>query len=181
MEELQDKMWNHCSLPDIFNSIKRGKRHKKGDHTQGSVPYVSSTESNNGVDSFIEAKKGTRSFENCISLANSGSVGAAFYEPFEFVASDHVTSLQKVDASPSEYLFLATSIMKQRKNFDFNREINESRVNKMQVMLPVSENGEPDYAFMENYVSEMRGGLSCVIKPSSKPNLQNWNTLRSQL
>ena len=135
MEALQDREWAAVALPSVFENIQRGKRYKKQDHTQGVVPYVSSTECNNGVDSFIEDKQGTRCFKDCISLANSGSVGVAFYEPFKFVASDHVTSLKKIGATENEYLFLSTSVMKQKKNFDFNREINESRVKKMQIML----------------------------------------------
>ena len=158
MEALQDREWAAVALPSVFENIQRGKRYKKQDHTQGVVPYVSSTECNNGVDSFIEDKQGTRCFKDCISLANSGSVGVAFYEPFKFVASDHVTSLKKIGATENEYLFLSTSVMKQKKNFDFNREINESRVKKMQIMLPVDGCGKPDYGFMESYVLSKRGG-----------------------
>ena len=38
--------------------------------------------------------KNVRIFSNCLSLANSGSVGSTFYQPFKFVASDHVTKLE---------------------------------------------------------------------------------------
>ena len=48
----------------------------------------------NGVDNFIANDKGVRCFENCLTLANSGSVGATFFHHYRFVASDHVTALE---------------------------------------------------------------------------------------
>ena len=44
---------------------------------------------------------------------------------------------------------------KQGGNFNFNREINDTRLNKMQIMLPVSDNGEPDYEYMEQYAKNI--------------------------
>ena len=101
-----DRKWKPFFVPEIFDEIERGKRLKKADHIIGDVPYASSTGDNNGIDAFIEASEGTRVFDNCISLANSGSVGSAFYEPFAFVASDHVTHLKHNGLSKYQYLFL---------------------------------------------------------------------------
>lgn len=152
---LHEKEWGHFLIPDVFPNIQRGKRLKNADHVPGIIPYVSSTAKNNGVDDCVMATAGTRSFSDCISLANSGSVGTAFYEPFEFVASDHVTSLKREGTSKFVYLFLATTIERQGSNFNFNREINDARIKKMQVMLPVTDEGKPDYKYMEQYAKNM--------------------------
>lgn len=152
---LDEKEWGHFLIPDVFPGIQRGKRLKNADHVPGVIPYVSSTAENNGVDDYVEATAGTRSFKDCISLANSGSVGTAFYEPFEFVASDHVTSLKREGTSKFVYLFLATTIERQGSNFNFNREINDARIKKMQVMLPVTAEDKPDYEYMEQYAKNM--------------------------
>lgn len=152
---LDGKEWNHFRMPEIFGLIQRGKRLKNADHVPGIAPYVSSTANNNGVDDYIEATPGTRAFGDCISLANSGSVGTAFYEPFEYVASDHVTALKTEGMSKYVYLFLTSTIEKQGSNFNFNREINDARIKNMQIMLPVTDSGEPDYAYMEQYAKNM--------------------------
>lgn len=152
---LNEREWKDFSVPYIFQKIQRGKRLKNADHVPGIIPYVSSTANNNGVDDYIEAIDGTRVFENCISLANSGSVGTAFYEPFAFVASDHVTSLKRENTSQYVYLFLTAVLEQQGSNFNFNREINDLRIRKMRVMLPVDDNDEPDYQFMEDYMKEL--------------------------
>lgn len=152
---LDEVEWGPFYVADIFEEIERGKRLKKADHKHGNVPYASSTAMNNGIDGFIEATAGTRVFGNCISLANSGSVGSAFYEPFDFVASDHVTHLKTNGFSEWVYLFLATTVRKQSVNFNFNREINDARIKKMQIMLPTASDGKPDYAYMEQYAKNM--------------------------
>ena len=156
---LSEREWNDSAVPDIFRNIQRGKRLKNADHVPGMVPYVSSTALNNGVDDYIEATHGTRVFSDCISLANSGSVGTAFYEPFEYVASDHVTSLKCEHADKHSYLFLASVLEKQGVNFNFNREINDARVRHMRVMLPVNDGGNPDWDYMSSFAESMRGGL----------------------
>lgn len=152
---LDEKEWKHFYIPDLFSKIQRGKRLKNADHIPGKIPYVSSTANNNGVDDYVEISHGARVFKNCISLANSGSVGTAFYEPFSFVASDHITSLKMENGSKFVYLFLVAVIEKQSSNFNFNREINDLRIKKMQVMLPVNDSGKPDYAYMEQYAKNM--------------------------
>lgn len=152
---LGEKEWANFKAPEIFDLIQRGKRLKKADHIPGNVPYVSSTANNNGVDGYIEPTPRTRVFADCISLANSGSVGAAFYEPFEYVASDHVTALKGANISKYAYLFLTATIEKQGGNFNFNREINDERIKSLQVMLPINNMEEPDYEYMEQYTKNM--------------------------
>lgn len=152
---LHIKQWAAVAIPDIFGKIQRGKRLKNADHMPGNIPYVSSTANNNGVDDYVTVTEGTRVFKNCISLANSGSVGTAFYEPFDFVASDHVTHLERKNASKYLYLFLATMLEKQKSNFNFNREINDARIQKLQIMLPITGDGQPDYEYMEQYSKNM--------------------------
>lgn len=151
---LQDRDWSTFHLTELFDSIQRGKRLKRADQQQGTIPYVSSSALNNGVDGFISKANGCRVFSDCISLANSGSVGSAFYEPFEFVASDHVTHLKRKGLKKEHYLFLVATLGKQASNFNFNREINDQRIQGMQVMLPIDTLGNPDWKFMEDYIRE---------------------------
>lgn len=127
----------------------------KDNQINGDVPYVSSSSLNNGVDNFISNDKNVRKFSNCLSLANSGSVGSCFYEPFEFVASDHITHLKNIDFTPYQYLFISTMLNRLSEKYNFNREINDARIFREKVLLPIDENGNPDYSFMENYIKSI--------------------------
>ena len=155
MHNLNDREWKPFFFFFIFDEVERGKRLKKNDHIDGIRPYVSSSAKNNGVDQFIGNTEKIRCFSNCLSLANSGSVGSCFYEPFEFVASDHVTHLKKDGVSQYIYLFMATTVNRISEKYDFNREINDYRISREKIMLPVTDDGEPDYQFMEDYMKEL--------------------------
>lgn len=148
---LADKQWKSFFIVDVFDTIQRGKRLKTADHLVGEVPYVSSSALNNGVDNFVSNDKGVRKFSDCLSLANSGSVGSSFYEPFEFVASDHITHLKNEDFNKYHYLFLATMTSRLSQKYNFNREINDKRISREIILLPLNDKGEPDYEYMEKY------------------------------
>ena len=152
--KLTEKKWKAFNVNYIFPYIQRGKRLKKGDHKAGNIPYVSSTMMNNGVDNFISNKEGKR-FDNCITIANSGSVGASFYHQYEFIGSDHITAFKNEKFNKYIYLFLATIVSRISDKYSFNREINDFRISNEKVLLPVNEDGNPDYEYMEQYIKNI--------------------------
>ncbi len=152
---LDEKKWGEFFLNEIFTQIQRGKRLKKADHTKGNQPYISSTALNNGLDDYVGNSDNVRIFTNCITLANSGSVGSCFYQPFSFVASDHVTKLENQGFSKSVYLFIASIVSRLGEKYSFNREMNDTRIKREKIMLPINENNQPDYEFMENYMKNL--------------------------
>lgn len=154
-ESLSSIKWKEFQVKDIFTDIQRGKRLKNEDHISGKMPYISSSANNNGLDDYVSNKQNVRIFFNCLTLANSGSVGICFYQPFEFVASDHVTKLENINFNRYVYLFLATILSRLSEKYSFNREINNKRLEKEKIMLPVDDNGDPDYDFMENYMKKI--------------------------
>lgn len=156
IKELQKKVtenrdWKEFFVAEIFKNIERGKRLTKANQQHGNIPYVSSTAQNNGIDNFISNACNVRKYENCLSLANSGSVGACFYEPFEFIASDHVTAL-KGEYSKYTYLFIACMLNRLSGKYNFNREINDKRIKREKIYLPITLDGNPDYKYMEDYM-----------------------------
>ncbi len=154
MLSLHDREWKEFDLREVFPYIQRGKRLKSADHIDGNTPYVSSSAMNNGVDDFVSNESGVRKFADCLTLANSGSVGKTFYHSYEFVASDHVTALQSPHLNKYSYIFVATLVERLQEKYSFNREINDLRINREKVLLPVDDFGNPDYAFMEEYIRE---------------------------
>ncbi len=163
---LKDKKWGKFYLKDIFSSIQRGKRLKKGDHIAGNIPYVSSTSNNNGIDAFLGNTKNVRVFSDCCTIANSGSVGTCFYHPTIFVASDHVTQLKNKKFNRYIYLFISTVTSRLSEKYSFNREMNDNRIRREVIMLPVNEKGNPDYVFMEQYMRNVEKEKVRLFKKS---------------
>lgn len=152
---LNEKKWGAVRLIDTFDTVSRGKRLKKADHVKGDTPYVSSTALNNGNDGACGNDVDVRVFKDCLTLANSGSVGSCFYHPYRFVASDHVTALQRTGMSANVYLMLSALISRLGEKYNFNREINDIRISRERVMVPVTDSGEPDYEYMDQYAKNM--------------------------
>lgn len=152
--DLEDIEWKDFFVEELFK-VKRGKRLIKKHQIEGVIPYASSTKLNNGIDNFISNKDNVRIYDDCLTIANSGSVGEVFYHPYEFVASDHVTHLEKKGLNKYQYLFLATTLKKIGEKYSFNREISDKRLKREKIMLPVKDNEQPDWNYMEQYMKRI--------------------------
>lgn len=155
LEPLENKEWEEFFLTEIFSTIQRGRRLTKSNQKSGNIPYISSTSMNNGVDNFIGNKTNVRIFSDCLTIANSGSVGASFYQPYKFVASDHVTHLKKENMSKYVYMFISTLTNRFSEKYNFNREINDVRISREKIMLPVNKKNQPDFEYMEQYMKNI--------------------------
>ncbi|WP_281513934.1 restriction endonuclease subunit S [Phocaeicola sartorii] len=163
--KLSHSQWKAFYFTEVFTEIQRGKRLKKADHAEGESPYVSSTSLNNGVDGFIGNESGVRIFSDCITVANSGSVGSAFFHRYAFVASDHVTQLKREGLDKYAYLFMLPLISRLSEKYSFNREINDERIKREKLLLPVDDNGEIDFTFMSSFMKDVeRDILDTTLK-----------------
>ena len=181
METLHSKEWKPIPIAEKFNSFEAGKSKGLNHLTQtneGGIPYISATNRNNGTSCFIEEdcyssrllQKG-----NCIGFIKNGdgAAGYAIYKQEPFVATSDVLFGYSDWLSPSKGLFFVACQDKIENKYSHGYKRNRQHLSGDKVMLPVDENGEPDFDFMEHYVSEKWGGLLCVIKPSLKINLQS--------
>ena len=153
--KLSHTHWKAFNFTEVFTDIQRGKRLKKADHSEGTTPYISATALNNGVDGFVGNENGVRKFSNCLTVANSGSVGSAFFHQYEFVASDHVTQLKRDGLDKYAYLFMIPLINRLSEKYSFNREINDNRIKREKLILPSTDEGEIDFAFMSSFMKEV--------------------------
>ena len=173
--------WKAFYFTEVFTEIQRGKRLKKADHKVGETPYVSSTSFNNGVDGFIGNDSSVRRFGDCLTLANSGSVGSAFYHRYEFIASDHVTQLKREGLDKYVYLFMIPLINRLSEKYSFNREINDERIKREKLLLPVTDTGDIDFQFMSSFMKQIEtdilGTTLATFKNRIKDNQLNISKL----
>lgn len=155
---LQNKLksveWKEFKIGSIFE-IKRGKRLVKQEQQPGKVPYISSTAENNGIDNFITPPDYMEIHSHCLTIANSGSVGATFYHPYKFVASDHVTVLKNENLNEHTGQFIIPILNRLKDKYSFNRELNNTRLKNETIILPVNKNGEPDWSSMEDFMKQV--------------------------
>lgn len=124
--------------------------------TCGILPLVSARNVNNGYKSFVAENPRKTTFKgNCLTINNDGDGGAgiSYYQPCDMLLDTHVTALYpKQTMSYETMLFIATCITAQREKFGHGYSLNNARLSVFRIMLPATDDGVPDYAYMESYV-----------------------------
>lgn len=146
--------WKSFRLPELFN-MERGRESNMSKLTSGNVPLVSAKKYNNGVKAFVDTSRKVFEADNVITLNNDGEGGAglAYYQPANFALDTHVTALRaKQNTSRYALLFIASCLSVQHKIFGHGRSISLPRANRLSIMLPVDDNDNPNYSYMEQYV-----------------------------
>ena len=152
---LDEVEWKSFPVEDIF-TISPGKRLEKRNMLSGKMPFVSASDSNNGVTAFVDNKNKSLD-SNVLGINYNGSVCEAFYHPYECIFSDDVKRLhlkQRVD-SEALLLFMGVAIHQQKAKYEYAYKFNEQRMKRQAIMLPVDVDGKPDYEYMEQYAKNL--------------------------
>lgn len=151
--ELHAAVWKEFAYRDLFD-IKKGKRLTKQAMLEGTTPFIGSSDSNNGVTGYVGQP--AEHAGNTITVAYDGSVGEAFYQPKPYFALDSVNVLYpRFALNPYIALFLATLIRKEKYRYNYGRKWHLGRMNESVIKLPITENGGPDWQFMEKYIKSL--------------------------
>ncbi len=151
---LEGKRWGKFAIGDLFH-ISPGKRLRKEDMTEGNTPFIGASDSNNGVTAFV-SNTNTSEDSNILGVNYNGSVVESFYHPYRSIFSDDVKRfrLKVYEGNKHIYIFMKTVITQQKEKYTYGYKFNEERMKKQTIMLPVDENGQPDYEFMESFIRQ---------------------------
>lgn len=124
--------------------------------TIGTVPFIGASDSNNGVTAFVSNDNISKD-SNILGVNYNGSVVETFYHPYECLFSDDVKrfSLKNYNGNKYVYLFLKSTIIKQKKKYQYGYKFNEARMLRQKIMLPVNSAGDPDYEYMEQTTKQI--------------------------
>ncbi len=166
--------WKEFKFNEIFDIYSGFFNKKPPSSDNGIIPFIGATFFNNGVTDFYtleDIKNYSKQGEledpsldgklfvgNCITVTNNGSVGYAFYQTKPFTCSQDVNVLYLKNYKLNKCLasFLILMIEQQRVCFNYSRKWTPARMKKSSIMLPINENNELNYEFMENYINELR-------------------------
>jgi len=152
---LSEKNWGEFEIRKIFE-IKAGKRLTKSEMIKGKKPFIGASDNNNGITEYISNTNDSEDF-NILGVNYNGSVVENFYHPYKALFTDDVKrlSFKNVAGNKHLYLFAKTQILKQKSKYQYGYKFNGMRMNKQKIMLPINENNEPDYEYMENYMKQL--------------------------
>ncbi len=155
-----NKKYKYFDFSEIFE-YQRGRRLTVQNQVLGNIAYISSSAINNGIDNYITPPEYMEIHQNKMTLSNSGSVGCLFYHDYKFVASDHVTVIWIKGRELNKYLaiFLKPIFEKIKYRYNFGREISNKRLKYEKLYLPINENKNPDFDYMEAYIKELENKI----------------------
>ena len=150
LEAFKTVKWGEFEFKQIFNNIKQGRRLKKEDQKEGTIPFVMSGTTNTGVVGYIS---------NPVASFPSNSItvdifGNTFYRNFDFGAGDDtgVYWNDKENYSKDEMLFFTAAMGKSLfGKFDYGNKLRSSQSFDIKMQLP-TKNNKPDYATMETFI-----------------------------
>lgn len=161
---LYEHKWGEFLLGDEkYFSIERGDSSYVKNMISGNIPYISTTRENNGILTYVDTanRKG-----NLITLAYDGSIGACFYQKSPFFASEKIVTIDTVQYPLNECLaFFLIQILKIEAtlySYGGRKWTVEQQLKNTKIKLPLDENGDPDYEYMESYINCMNSRVQDI-------------------
>lgn len=158
-EKLGTVKWGEFKYKEVFNRIEQGRRLKKDDQIDGTIPFVMSGTTNAGVVNYISNP--VASFpKNAITIDIFGNT---FYRNYAFGAGDD-TGVYWNDTtaySSNAMLFFAVTMQKSMMGrFSYGKKLRSSQSEDFTMHLPVTDDGAIDFDFMESFIAELSAYLT---------------------
>ena len=160
MNNIDTATWKEFLVKDLFITeiyknelqVPTGASISAKDLDDGDIPKISVSGYNNGIVGYYSSKsKNFRVYNNFISVS---FLGAVFYQKNDAFLDMKVHCLKPKDVSLNEYsgVFLTTIIKRSLEKFDYGDQISSTVLPKLSLKLPVDNNGNPDWKYMEEYM-----------------------------
>ncbi|MDD7592656.1 MAG: restriction endonuclease subunit S [Peptoniphilaceae bacterium] len=152
---LDEKEWNEFVLDDIF-TVGAGKRLETRNKVDGIRPFIGATDNGNGVTGFVGNDNASKD-SNVLGVNYNGASCIAFYHPYGCIFTDDVKRLHLKNHIDDKYvlLFFTSIFAMQRVKYSYGYKFKEKRMHRQKLMLPVTDAGDPDYEYMEQYAKNM--------------------------
>ena len=161
-KKVDTREWKPFAIGELFD-VEKGKRLIKAEMKPGNIRFIGSSASNNGCTAMIGNDKNQHS-GNTITVCYNGSVGETFYQSQPFVASDDVNVLYPKFAMNQQIaLFIAPLIKSASSRYDYIDKWKKETMKADKILLPVNQNGDPDWDYMEEYMKMVQEKTEGVL------------------
>lgn len=153
-KKLNTLNWEWFNLTSLFY-VTSSRDGLVSNYIKGkSSPYISSSEFNNGITSYVDAEPANKG--NTITANRGGSVGHFFYQEEDYLATPVDVRILTPKFKLNKYigLFIITVLKLEKKKYNFSRKMGTEKLNRMKLKLP-SKGNEPDWKYMEKYIKSL--------------------------
>lgn len=121
---------------------------------EGTTPFITTTISNNGVRGYSKLKPNNEG--NVITASDTTTSESTFYQDKDFIGRSHVQKIEPrfrgFNRNIAMYIITVFRVSALGK-YDYGNKFNRKRMGGTVLKLPVTSEGEPDFGYMERYIS----------------------------
>lgn len=155
MKSLNNIEWKEFFLSEIFDIVatSSGIDKNKLINKSGNIPYVTRTDKNNGLESFVGIHDCKYSQNNNNTITIGLDTQTVFYQPSNFYTGQNIQILSNPNLNKDIALFFIPliKILLQKFNWGSNGAT-LTRLKRGKILVPINRFGEPDYEFMESFI-----------------------------
>lgn len=159
MLKLEDREWKEfdlCGINGIFTitTTSSGIDKNKLKKVEGTNPYITRTDSNNGITGFYQEQNNyKKDIGNCITIGLDTQT--VFYQSKDFYTGQNIQILRNSHMNKYIAKFLIAPLKNTVSIFNWGSNgATLKRLKRSKILLPINVKGEPDYEFMEQYIRE---------------------------
>lgn len=154
--ELDTQNWKEFKYEDIFDTIMIGKSIDLNKLEEGNINYVGRTEENNGITAKVAKYNDQEPYKgNCITVPMVGNALKSTYQEDPFYVAQNILILRSRNLNKYNAMFFNAIIRMDEFRFCYGRTLSLDRFKALTVKLPATEDGQPDYQFMEDYIKTL--------------------------
>ena len=151
---LEGVRWECFILGEVFDIKQTANGIDKINLVQGEglYPYITRSSMNNGVNMLVPLQEGYRLNDgNCIAVGLDTQT--AFYQPTEFYTGQNIQILRHERMNEYSGKFLLSPLKKTLSIYSWGGNgATLTRLRRSKIFLPVNGEGQPDWAFMEDFM-----------------------------
>lgn len=142
------------------------------------IEYIGAKKNDNGFMRFVKYEESLITKGNCIIFIcdGQGSVGYTNYIDHDFIGSTTLSVGYNDRLNEKTGMFIVTVLDLERYRYSFGRKY-KTNLSKVSIKLPANKQGEPDWDFMEDYISNLNFKhieTKNKSKNSLNINTENW-------
>lgn len=165
MMKIDTRNWKKFIIGKLFQ-ISRPKARSQAKYIDGKVPFVSSGNYNNGVVKYCEPMKNEQLDKgSCITV--SPLDGSTFYQPHDFLgrggAGSSILILRNENLNELNGLYLSSILRATLTKYSYSNQLSSEIIEYETIKLPVDDNEEIDWLYMENYMKSIMKESEIII------------------
>lgn len=164
--KLDTSEWKAFRIGELFD-VSRPKARSQSMYSDGVVPFVASGNADNGIVRYCQPMD-DEDFDrgNCITV--SPLDGSTFYQSIDFLgrggAGSAIVILRTSCLNEINGLFLASVIRNSLVQFSYSNQLSSSSIMDCEIYLPVVSDGQPDWAWMEQYMQQQMDKAEALVE-----------------